>query len=106
MDKTSARPARRRLEQAHELWHRALDSYPQVDDFCLAVNNLLQTLRTVTWVLKKSLRHHDGFDAWYVARQREMSDDAVMRWAVEARNHIEKEGDLDLQSTARVSIVA
>ena len=35
-----------------------------------------------------------------------MSDDPLMKWAVEARNHIEKEGDLDLQSTARVSIVA
>jgi hypothetical protein len=98
--------AGRRLEQAHQLWHRALESYPSVDDFCLAVNNLLQTLRTVTFVLQKSLKHRDGFDAWYADRQREMNDDAVMRWAVEARNHIEKEGDLDLRSTARVSIMA
>jgi hypothetical protein len=98
--------AGRRLEQAHQLWHRALDSYPSVDDFCLAVNNLLQTLRTVTFVLQKSLKHRDGFDAWYANRQREMNGDAVMKWAVEARNHIEKEGDLDLRSTARVSILA
>jgi hypothetical protein len=106
MAKTTGSPARRRLEQAHHLWHRALDSYALADDFCPAVNSLLQTLRTVTWVLQKSLRHRDGFDAWYADRQREMSDDPLMRWAVEARNHIEKEGDLDLQSTARVSIVA
>ncbi len=98
--------AGRRLEQAHQLWHRALDSYPSVDDFCLAVNNLLQTLRTVTFVLQKSLTHRDGFDSWYADRQREMNSDAVMRWAVEARNHIEKEGDLDLRSTARVSVTA
>jgi hypothetical protein len=98
--------AGRRQEQAHQLWDRALDSYPSVDDFCLAVNNLLQTLRTVTFVLQKSLKHRDGFDAWYADRQREMNGDAVMRWAVEARNHIEKEGDLDLRSTARVSVIA
>lgn len=103
MEKTGG-PARRRLEQTHELWHRALDAYPRVDDFCLAVNNLLQTLRTVTFVLQKSLRHVEGFDAWYADRQREMGDDDLMKWAVAARNHIEKEGDLDLQSTARVSI--
>lgn len=96
----------RRLEQAHQLWHRALESYPSVDDFCLAVNSLLQTLRTVTFVLQKSLKHRDGFDAWYAERQRAMNGDVVMKWAVEARNHIEKEGDLDLRSTARVSVVA
>jgi hypothetical protein len=106
MAKASESPARHRLEQAHDLWHGALDSYPRVDDFCLAVNSLLQTLRTVTWVLQKSLKDHDGFGAWYADRQREMSADPVLRWAVAARNHIEKEGDLDIQSTARVSIVA
>jgi hypothetical protein len=106
MEKALGSPARRRLEQAHQLWHRALNSYPSVDGFCFAVNNLLQTLRTVTFVLQKSLRHRDGFDAWYAERQREMTDDAVMRWAVEARNHVEKEGDLDLRSTARVSVLA
>jgi hypothetical protein len=98
--------AGRRLEQAHRLWHRALESYPSVDDFCLAVNNLLQTLRTVTFVLQKSFKHRAGFDAWYADWQRQMNGDGVMRWAVEARNHIEKEGDLDLRSTARVSILA
>jgi hypothetical protein len=98
--------ARRRLAQAHELWHRALDAYPRVDDFCLAVNGLLQTLRTVTWILQKSFRHIEGFNSWYAECQASLANDPVMRWAVEARNHIEKEGDLDLQSTARVSIVA
>ena len=99
-------PSERRLEQAHQLWHRALDSYPSVDDFCLGVNNLIQTLRTVTFILQKSFKHHDGFDAWYADRQEEMRGDSVMRWSVEARNHIEKQGDLDLRSTARVSVLA
>ncbi len=106
MAKPAGSPARRRLEQAHDLWHRALDSYPDADDFCLAINNLLLTLRTVTWVLQKSLSHRAGFDEWYADRRREMSEDQLMKWAVEARNRIEKVGDLDLQSTARLSITA
>jgi hypothetical protein len=99
-------PSERRLEQAHQLWHHALDSYPSVDDFCLGVNNLIQALRTVTFILQKSFKHHDGFDSWYADRQEAMRGDSVMRWSVEARNHIEKQGDLDLRSTARVSVLA
>jgi hypothetical protein len=102
----AASAARNRLDQSHRLWHQALESYGRVDDFCLAVNGLLPSLRSVTWLLQKALRHHDEFMAWYAERQQKMSRDAVMRWAVEARNHIEKEGDLELLSTARVSIAA
>ena len=99
-------PPRRRLDQAHRLWHQALASYPHVDDFCLAVNALLQALRSTTWVLQKTLAHVNGFDQWYADQQALMAADPLMRWAVEARNHIEKQGDLEMRSTARVSVVA
>jgi hypothetical protein len=35
-----------------------------------------------------------------------MAADPVMRWVVDARNHIEKVGDLELKSTARATVVA
>ena len=96
--------ARTRLYQAHDHWHRALVNYPFVDRFFVDVNALIPSLRSVTFVLQKNLRHHDGFDEWYAPWQQRMKDDAVMRWLVEARNHIEKIGDLELRSTARVSV--
>lgn len=98
--------ARKRLEDAHQLWHQALHSYPDADRFVTNVNALITGLRTVTWILQATFKHATGFDAWYGRKQQEMGADAVMRWAVEARNQIEKVGDLDLNSTARVSVIA
>lgn len=97
--------ARTRLDGALTLWRRALDEYFDVDAFVVSLNALIQALRTVTWVLQKDLRHHQGFDVWYDAQQQSMRGDAVMRWLKDARNHIEKQGDLDLTSTARISVV-
>jgi len=98
--------ARRRLDQAHELWHRALEVYAGADDFCTAVNALIPSIRSVTFVLQKELAHRDGFDAWYENWRLRMREDPVLRWLVEARNYIEKQGDLEMRSTARVSVVA
>jgi hypothetical protein len=102
----SALSARRRFDQALRLWHRALDAYPGADEFCLEINSLIQALRSVTWLLQKDLKHRDGFGPWYAAWQDRMRQDVVLRWLVEARNRIEKEGDLELRSTARVSLIA
>ena len=41
-----------RLHQAHELWHRAADAYPDPEDFVLNLNQLLVTLRQVTFMLQ------------------------------------------------------
>lgn len=97
---------RGRLEQAHEHWHRALDSYPDVDSFVASVNALIPLLRSVTFVLQKGLAKVEGFDAWYEEQRDRMRADDVMRWLVEARNHIEKVGDLELRSTARAKVLA
>jgi len=98
--------ARKRLEGAHRLWHQALESYADADAFVTNVNALITGLRTVTWVLQASFKHAAGFEAWYGRKQQEMRADAVLRWAHDARTEIEKVGDLDLNSTARVSVMA
>jgi len=97
---------RKRLENAHRLWHQALESYPDADAFVTNVNALISGLRTVTWVLQATFKHVAGFEDWYARKREEMGTDPLMRWAVEARNQIEKVGDLDLNSTARVSVIA
>lgn len=98
--------ARRRQDNAHRLWHRALDAYLDVDEFVININALIQALRTITWLIQKELRDYGGFEDWYAPWQVRMRADPIMRWLVEARNTIEKEGDLEIRSIARVRILA
>jgi hypothetical protein len=95
-----------RLRQVHGLWHEALDSYALPDLFTARLNALLQAARSVTWVLQQEMRHDEGFEDWYGPWQERMRADERMRWLVEARNRIEKQGDLDLHSLASVRVVA
>jgi hypothetical protein len=97
-------PAHARLDQAHVLWHEALDAYEDPELFATKLNALLTAMRSVTFVLQKQLRHVDGFNAWYEQRQEQMKADPLMRWLVDARNAIEKQGDLDAASVAVVRI--
>jgi hypothetical protein len=46
------------------------------------------------------MRHDEEFEEWYGAWQEKMRADERMRWLVEARNTVEKQGDLDLHSIA------
>lgn len=94
-----------RLRQVHDLWHEAQWSYPDVDEFTTKLNACIQAARSVTFVLQKEHSHSDGFDAWYGAWRARMRADPLMKWLVDARNEIEKEGDLESHSTALVSLV-
>jgi hypothetical protein len=93
-----------RLDQAHTLWHEALDAYQEPDLFATKLNALLTALRSVTFVLQKELAHTDGFQEWWDAWRARMSAIPLMRWSLEARNKIEKQGDLDTASVAAVRI--
>jgi hypothetical protein len=98
--------SRRRLRQAGRLWRRALHAYQDADLFCLEINGLIQALRSVTWLLQNELKLQPDFAQWYAVWQGRLRADPVSRWLVEARNQIEKEGDLDLRSTASVAVIA
>ena len=54
-----------RLDQAHTLWHEALDAYQEPELFTTKLNALLTSLRSVTFVLQKELARTSGFDEWY-----------------------------------------
>lgn len=95
-----------RLNQAHVLWHEALDSYSDPEGFVGKLNSLIQTLRNVTFALQKELGPHpELIDGWYADWQERMKADARLKWVVAARNQIVKQGDLDTHSKARVRIV-
>ena len=56
-------------------------------------------------MLKKESAHVPDFATWYAPHEQSYRSDALMRWLKDARNHVEKEGDLDLHSRARVSLL-
>lgn len=85
---------------------QGLEAYPVPGLFVARLNALLQAARSVTWVLQQDMRHDEGFEDWYGTWQERMRADERMRWLVDARNRIEKQGDLDLHSVATVRVVA
>jgi hypothetical protein len=96
----------RRLEDAHRLWHRAAENYFDPEEFRVNAQLLIQTLRTVTFILQSSKSKIPDFEAWYAPWQQRFKDDPLMYWAKEARNKIEKQGDLASKSFIRAEIVA
>jgi hypothetical protein len=89
-----------RLIEAHTLWHEALSGYHDPGQFVLRINPLIQAMRNVTFALQKEISGR-GLDDWYETWRSRMKDDPRMRWALQARNHVVKEGDLVAHSTAR-----
>src|SRR5258708_6216246 len=105
-DKCPLRPVHRRMDDAHRLWHQALTAYFYPEEFRVAIQNCVQTLRTVTWLLQNRKADIPHFTTWYAPWQDRMRADAVLRWLVDARNRIEKQGDLAAHSTVHAAVVA
>jgi hypothetical protein len=55
--------------------------------------------------LQSNKRQIADFDSWYKPWQERMRQNELLRWLVEARNRIVKQGDLELNSILRVSII-
>ncbi len=93
-----------RLRQTHDLWHDVLAGYPDPDEFTTKLNACVQAARSVTFVLQKEHSKSDGFAEWYEPWRARLRADPLMRWLVDARNAIEKEGDLETASEAVVTL--
>jgi hypothetical protein len=107
----------RRLADAHTLWHQAETAYFDPDGFRLSVQNAIQTLRSLTFILENHRAIIPDFANWYGDYidekrgkrgkwQERLHADPLMRWMVEARNKIEKRGDLESYSIVRAEIIA
>lgn len=96
----------RRLEDAHRQWHAADEAYFDPDEFRRSIQSVIQTLRTVTFMLQSMKSDIPDFDHWYGGWQERLKADPLMRWMVEARNRIEKQGDLKLHSFVRAEVIA
>lgn len=94
-----------RLRQMRQLREDAADTYFLPDRFQIALQNCITTSRTVTFILQSNKRAFSEFDEWYLAYQSKWRNDPIMRWAVEARNTIEKKGDLKTFSQIKCNII-
>lgn len=72
----------------------------------MAIQTAIQTARTVSFILQSNKALIPQFDEWYAKWQDEFRGNPLMRWMVEARNHIEKQGDLEAHSFVRAEIIA
>lgn len=97
-------PWEKRLGDLWELMERCHVVYMEPELFRRAVNQFLQTSRTVTFIIQKNKKSIPDFDDWYRTATQDWAKDTVMRWAVDSRNTIEKEGDLDLHSSIELSL--
>jgi hypothetical protein len=67
------------------------------------LRNLIAFGRSVTFVLQ-NLRSvvREEFDAWYEPHQQAMKNDPLMRYFVEARNELEKQGKLSVSTSTHI----
>jgi hypothetical protein len=92
-------PWERRLRDLARLLCNCGDTYFSPDLFRQNINQFLQTSRTVTFIIQKNKADVPAFDQWYQAQVlTSWAGDSVMTWAKDARNVIEKEGDLEMHS--------
>ncbi|WP_020168199.1 MULTISPECIES: hypothetical protein [Methylotenera] len=96
----------RRLEDLHRHWHEAERGYFDPESFRVSIQSAIQTLRTVTFIVQSNKRLFPNFEIWYEYWQEKLRADPLMRWMVDARNKIEKQGDLETHSFVRAEIIA
>lgn len=96
----------KRLSDVAQLLRQCAVSYFEPDRFRLSCNQFLTTSRTVNFLIQKDKALIPDFDRWYAAQVVEpWAVDKVMTWGKDSRNHIEKVGDLDLESELAVTLI-
>lgn len=98
-------PWQKRLADLAHLLLQCHHNYMEPEQFRRSINQFLQTARTVTFIIQKNKDSIPEYDEWYANNVLEpWKNDELMKWAKDARNTIEKEGDLDLYSTISLKL--
>lgn len=96
----------RRLRDLSQLLRNCGETYFSPDRFRQNTNQFLQTSRTVTFIIQKNKADIPDFDAWYKKNVlTPWATDTIMSWAKDARNVVEKEGDLEMRSTLQTTLL-
>jgi hypothetical protein len=96
----------KRLSDLAQLLRQCAANYFDPDLFRMNCNQFLTTSRTVNFLIQKDKASIPDFERWYGTHVVDgWADDAVMIWGKNSRNHIEKEGDLDVESELSVTLI-
>jgi hypothetical protein len=96
----------RRLRDLANLLKNCGETYFTPDLFRQNTNQFLQTSRTVTFIVQKNKTSIPDYDTWYKTNVvAPWGNDNVMLWARDARNVIEKEGDLVMFSYLSTTVI-
>lgn len=63
----------RRLDDVHRQWHQAEGAYFDPEQFRVAIQTAIQTLRTVTFILQNKKGEIPDFEVWYGGWQERLS---------------------------------
>lgn len=100
------KPWERRLKDLSHLLSICAKTYFDPELFRLNLNQFLQTSRTVTFIIQKNKSEIENYDVWYpVNIVDKWSNDPIMTWAKNSRNVIEKQGDLEMFSEAKATLI-
>jgi hypothetical protein len=87
-----------RFQEAHYFINQMMHEYHEPEPFRWNLNAFLQALRSVTFVLQKTLAHEPAFSEFWIAQQKLMREDELLRKFVDGRNVVVKERNLLLHS--------
>jgi hypothetical protein len=96
----------RRLAHLKANWGQAHQAYFEPGAFLIALQNCITTSRSVTFILQSHKAAITDFEAWYGPFVEKFKQDPIVNWAKDARNKIEKQGDLDTLSQVRAELIA
>ena len=97
---------RKRLHDMKQLISQAESTYFDPDLFRLNINNAIQTSRTITFLIQKEKQDIPDYESWYQKNVLEpFAQSKIMTWLKDARNTIEKEGDLATDSFWRAQLL-
>lgn len=100
------KPWERRLKDLAHVLTSCTKTYFDPELFRLNLNQFLTTSRTVTFIIQKNKNEIAGYESWYKKNIIDQwRDEKLMTWAKDSRNTIEKEGDLDMYSDAKATLI-
>jgi len=80
-------------------------SYQNPEKFTSDLNNLIQVLRNITFMLQVEKEKIKDFDNWYKPIQNTLKRDDIMKWLHDSRTHIVHRGDLEKESYLTIRII-
>jgi hypothetical protein len=100
------KPWERRLKDLAHLLKSCASTYFEPELFRLNLNQFLQTARTVTFIIQKNKHDIHEYDSWYPLNVIDKwKNEPLMTWAKNSRNAIEKQGDLEMYSDAKATLL-